>query len=292
MPATSGNVLATRETVEGLLNGLGPIGDGGSPLCIRNLAHYQTAFVHPSLMGNPDASLDFVPTEDNDVLEFLGDACINMVVTQYLVQRFREEKEGFLTKLRALLVRTDMLNRFARYLGLGKYLLFSPLLVSQGLQKARANPRFHEDCFEAFVGAIIRDFGDEEGYRYAKRFLIFLIEDQVDFASLILNNPNHKDVYQRYHQMMKWPNPVYVDVEDGQHGGHQRMFARGTYITPEQLAQFQPKIQDAVQEFSKRHKMGPGGLVLVGIGSAQRKSQAEQNCAKAALLNLGISLNF
>jgi len=290
-----GNILINTDEVEGLLNGLGPIGDHGLPLRIRDLSVYRTAFVHPSFLCNPDPAIDFNPTEDNDVLEFLGDACINLAVTQYIVRRFCDEKEGFLTKLRALLVRTDMLYRLARFLGLSKYLLFSPVMVQQGLHKARANPRFHEDCFEAFVGAIIRDFGDEDGYRYAKRFIILLVEDQVDFAALILNNPNHKDVYQRYHQMMKWPNPVYVDLPEA-HPGQQRTFVRATCITEEQLSYFPPKAQNVVRDFHKRHggTLGPHeqGRLLVGVGCAPRKGQAEQNCAKAALLNLGIPLNF
>jgi ribonuclease III len=289
-----GNRLIGKEEVEDLLNSLGPVGDGGARLNIRDLQVYRTAFVHPTFLVNPDPDIDFQPVEDNDVLEFLGDACLNLAVTQYIVERFSDQKEGFLTKLRALLVRTDMLYRLARFLGLGRYLLLSPTMDKEGPQKGRANPRFHEDCFEAFIGAIIRDFGDEDGYRYAKRFLILLVENQVDFASLITNNPNHKDVYQRYHQMMKWPNPVYVDMEEPY--PHQpRVFVRATYITESQLDRFAGKVRDNVRDFHNRHLAGKScepGSVLVGVGAATRKSQSEQNCAKTALLNLGIPLNF
>ncbi|KAJ3229603.1 hypothetical protein HDU81_005236 [Chytriomyces hyalinus] len=93
-----------------------------------------------------------------------------------------------------------MLYQFARYLGLGEFLLLSPQvekLTLLGPNKGRNNPRFYEDTFEAFVGAIIQDFGDEVGYRYAKRFIVSIIEHVVDFADILLCNENHKDVLQR-----------------------------------------------------------------------------------------------
>ena len=298
------NRLVTVVDIEGILNSLGNIGDGNTFLRIRNLTIYQTAFVHKSFLAHPHGNLSYIPQTDNDVLEFLGDSCLNFAVAQYLVARYPDQREGFLTKLRARLVRTDMLHRFARFLKLGDYLLVSSQTEQAthfGINKGRANPRFYEDCFEAFIGAVIQDFGDEEGYRYAKRFIVKIMEDQVDFASLIMNNPNHKDVCQRYYQSMRWLNPVYIDLDE-QGPSHHRTFTKGLFLSAEQLLHFPQKNQGVVKEFHERalrvltkagrEAVEQTGLITVGTGTAAKKSVAEQECAKMALLNLGIPLNW
>jgi ribonuclease III len=299
------NKLITTAQVESLLNLLGNIGDGGTYLHINNLSPYQTAFVHRSYFTHPDPNVPYAPSSDNEVLEYLGDSCINFVVARYLVERFDQQHEGFLTTVRALLVRTDSLHRFSMFLGLGDYLLLSPALESGGththVARARSNPRFHEDCFEAFVGAIIVDFGDEQGYRYARRFLVNIIEDQVDFAPLIMNNTNYKDVCQRYYQSMRWPTPVYVDLE--QPGpSYQKTFLKSLFLREEQLATFPEKVRDRVHNFHRQcvdgmaasiaQRIGQQGELLVGYGTGNKKGTAEQNCAKMTLLNLGIPLNW
>ena len=296
--------LVTVDIVENILNSLGGIGDNGTLLKIKDLTVYQTAFVHKSFLAHPHGNTSFQPQSDNDVLEFLGDACLNFAVAQYLVSRFPDQREGFLTKLRARLVRTESLHRFARFLKLGDFLLVSSQTeqaTNFGVNKGRANPRFYEDCFEAFIGAVIQDFGDEEGYRYAKRFIVKIMENQVDFASLILNNPNHKDVCQRYYQSMKWPNPVYANLDE-QGPSHQRTFTKGLLLSEKEITHFPPKNQCVVKEFHSRwlqilttagrHEVESSGLFIVGTGSATKKSVAEQECAKMALLNLGIPLNW
>lgn len=294
------NRLVSVDTVEGILNSLGNIGDNETFLKIRDLTVYQTAFVHKSFLTQPHGILHFQPESDNDVLEFLGDACLNFAVAQYLVSRYPDQREGFLTKLRARLVRTDSLYRFARFLKLGDFLLVSSQ-TEQATNFGRANPRFYEDCFEAFIGAVIQDFGDEEGYRYAKRFIVKIMEDQVDFASLIMNNPNHKDVCQRYYQSVKWPNPVYINLDE-QSPSHQRAFTKGLLLGEKELSHFAIKNQAVVKDFHERclqsltktgrEEVGDTGLFIVGTGSATKKSVAEQECAKMALLNLGIPLNW
>ncbi|KAJ3002802.1 UNVERIFIED_CONTAM: hypothetical protein HDU68_006004, partial [Siphonaria sp. JEL0065] len=197
--------IITRNEIEFILNKIAPIGDNSTRLQIKNPKPYQTAFVHKSYLvsenggitGNAAAKTCF--ESSNEVPEYLGDGFIGAIVGKYLVDRFEGEQEGFLTKTRTRLVRSSMLYRFARFLMLGKFLLLSQQverLTLLGPNKGRNNPKFYEDCFEAFVGAIISDFGDEEGYRYAKRFVVSIIEHIVDFAEIILCNENHKDVLQ------------------------------------------------------------------------------------------------
>jgi ribonuclease-3 len=303
-PQTSHNRLITLTDVEDILNKLGPIGDNGTPLKIKSLIPYQTAFVHKSYSHETDPLLNFIPVESNERLEFLGDSYIGAVVGKYLIDRFPEEQEGFLTKIRTRLVRTNMLHRFARFLGIGSFILLSPQvqrLTHIGPNKGRNNPRLYEDCFEAFIGALIQDFGDEEGYRYAKRFLLGIIEHIVDFADIISTNENFKDTLQRYYQSLKWKNPVYVDLDECG-PSHIRNFTKGAFLEKENLERLSEKVKKQTIEYHheqlrcsnsklreaiEKHSEDTGTW-LIGLGLGTKKACAEQSCSSIALCNLDI----
>ena len=301
---TSHNRLISREEIEDILNKVGPIGDDGIPLTVQSVIPYQTAFVHKSFPHEMDPSINFIPKESNERLEFLGDGFIGSIVGKYLIDRFPEEQEGFLTKIRTRLVRTSMLHRFARFLSIGSFILLSPQvqrLTHIGPNKGRNNPRLYEDCFEAFVGAIIQDFGDEQGYRFAKRFIVGLIEYLVDFAELIMHNENLKDRLQVSFQARKWKNPVYIDLDE-QGPSHNRSFKKGTFLEKENLETLSDKIQTQVIMYHQEQlRCASGNLKeaicnhsektetwLIGLASGNKKAVAEQACAQIALCNLDI----
>jgi ribonuclease-3 len=110
------------------------------------------ALTHRSYLNErPD---DFL--EDNERLEFLGDAVLDFVVGAYLYHRFPEMDEGGLTSLRAALVRTETLAGFARELGLGEF-----LRMGLGEADSGGRNRNHILCgaFEAVMGAVYLDQG-------------------------------------------------------------------------------------------------------------------------------------
>jgi ribonuclease-3 len=302
------NRLVTKEDVEGILNKIAPIGDNGDPLKIKDIRCYQLAFVHKSYLHEVDSELDFNPRQSNEVLEFLGDGFIGAVVGKYLVDRFEDEQEGFLTKTRTRLVRSSMLHRFARFLSIGTFILLSPQverLTHIGPNKGRNNPRLYEDCFEAFCGSIIQDFGDEEGYRYVKRFLVNIIEYIVDFADIILCNENFKDTLQRYFQSLKWKNPLYIDLtESGP--SHMRVFTKGVFLEEENVLSLTSKVQDQIREYHNEQLKGNTPKVvealkehcketrslLIGLGMGNKKNAAEQGASSIALCCLDIHHNW
>ena len=113
------------------------------------------ALTHRSFLNeNPDAAL-----EDNERLEFLGDAVLDFVVGAYLYIRFPEMDEGELTSLRAALVKTRTLASFARQLDIGRY-----LRLGFGEEESGGRDRSPILCatFEAVVGAIYLDQGLEK----------------------------------------------------------------------------------------------------------------------------------
>lgn len=117
------------------------------------------AFTHASFLNeHPELHL-----ENNERLEFLGDAVLELVVSEYLYRHYRE-REGLLTKWRAALVNTHSLATAGKALDFDRY-----LLISEGEKKnnQRAQERHLEDAFEAFIGAVYLD----RGLKVAKKFI-------------------------------------------------------------------------------------------------------------------------
>lgn len=111
------------------------------------------ALTHRSYLNeNPDA------LEDNERLEFLGDAVLDFIVGRWLYNHFPDFNEGGLTRLRAALVRTEMLAEFAREIDLG-----AALLLGHGEDENGGRDRDAMLCagFEAIVGALVLDAGIE-----------------------------------------------------------------------------------------------------------------------------------
>lgn len=113
----------------------------------------QRALTHRSYINEHPAAV-----EDNERLEFLGDACLDMTSAAWLYQRFPELDEGELTRLRSSLVRTEALAEFARELHLGEVVLLGKGEAASG---GREREALLCDVFEAFVGAIYLDGGHE-----------------------------------------------------------------------------------------------------------------------------------
>jgi ribonuclease-3 len=117
------------------------------------MALLRRALTHSSYLNeNPDA------LEDNERLEFLGDAVLDFMVGAWLYNRFPEKREGELTRLRSSLVRTDQLAEFARQIDLGR-----AMRLGRGESQAGGRKRRALLCagFEALIGALYLDQGME-----------------------------------------------------------------------------------------------------------------------------------
>lgn len=114
---------------------------------------YKEAFTHPSFVNEANKKV-----ADYERLEFMGDAVLQLYVSEFIFKRFPNVPEGVLTTLRAKLVREESLARFARELGLGQY-------ISLGVGELRNGGRERDsvlaNVFEAFMGAIYLDCGKD-----------------------------------------------------------------------------------------------------------------------------------
>ena len=128
-------------------------------LTFSDKALLQRSLTHRSYLNeNPD-----YPLEDNERLEFLGDAILDFITGEYLYHRFPEMAEGRLTNLRSALVRTERLADFATTINLGDYLFLGKGEEDSG---GRNRPAILCDAFEALVGALYLDQGMEATRAY------------------------------------------------------------------------------------------------------------------------------
>lgn len=108
------------------------------------------------------------PHEDNERLEFLGDAVLELTVSQYLFQKYPTMSEGELTKLRAAIVCEPSLVRFANELSFGSLVLLGK---GEEMTGGRERPALLADVFEAFIGALYLDQGLETVWGFLKEIV-------------------------------------------------------------------------------------------------------------------------
>ena len=154
-----------------------------------NMHIFRQAMQHSSTKKSPE-------DKTYERLEFLGDSIFHLVLTEYLYNRYDEENEGFLTRLRIRLERGDSMAELTQILEIDEYLQ---------IHGAQINDSIMEDIFEAFIGAFYLNFG----MAYTKIFIIHMIEMHKDLSELINNDDNYKDLLLRYYHQMKWGHPIY-----------------------------------------------------------------------------------
>jgi ribonuclease III len=120
------------------------------------------AFTHSSYVNEHRKR----PHEDNERLEFLGDAVLELTISQYLFKKFPNMSEGELTKLRASIVCEPSLVKFANTLSFGELVLLGR---GEELTGGRTRPALLADVFEAFIGALYLDQGMEAVIQFLEK---------------------------------------------------------------------------------------------------------------------------
>jgi ribonuclease-3 len=169
----------------------------------ENKALLQRALTHRSYLNeNPDH-----PLEDNERLEFLGDAVLNFITGEYLYHRFPEIAEGRLTNLRSALVRTERLAHFATGLKLGDY-----LFLGRGEEESGGRQRAAIlcDAFEALVGALYLD----QGLEAARSFVCQIIEPSLEDILASDTDKDAKSQLQEVAQSHYQLTPTYRTIKE------------------------------------------------------------------------------
>lgn len=129
----------------------------------------ETAFTHTSY-ANEHRLLNI---SHNERLEFLGDAVLQLLISQYLFQKYPKKPEGDLSKMRSMIVREESLAGFSRYCGFDDY-----IKLGNGEEKSGGRNRdtILGDLFEAFLGALLLDKGVEKVNSFIYQVMIPQVE--------------------------------------------------------------------------------------------------------------------
>ena len=212
-------------------------------LNFKNKDLLTQAFVHRSYLNeNPNFHLN-----QNERLEFLGDAVLELVVTEELYKKYPEKAEGDLTNWRAALVNAKMLTSVAEELGFNEFLLLSRGETKE-LGKARAY--ILANTFEALIGSIYLDSGYEPAEKFIKKYLIKNLSEIIKTGSY----RDSKSYFQEKAQDMVGITPVYKVMREWG-PDHQKSFTVGVFLANE----------------------------LVAEGEGSSKQEAEEQAAKAGL---------
>lgn len=140
-----------------------------------NLKVFQLAFLHSSVTEDSN--------ENNERLEFLGDAILGSVVTEFLFRKYPYRSEGFLTEMRSKIVSRNQLKQIGLKLGLDELLQFNQN------DRYLLNSSIIGNCLEALVGAVYLD----SGYKSARKFVVRrIIQPFLDMDELEKQEHNHK----------------------------------------------------------------------------------------------------
>jgi len=195
----------------------------------------KQALVHRSYLNeNPEFNL-----KDNERLEYLGDAVLEMVVTEHLYEKY-PNPEGDLTNWRASLVNSKMLAKVANHLKLD-----DDLFLSKGESKdtGRARQYITANALEALIGAIYLDKGYKESYKFIKREII------KELPLIIENKLYHdpKSLFQEKAQDKTGITPSYEVIKEWG-PDHSKNFIVGVYLEKELIAKGQGISKQGAQE--------------------------------------------
>ncbi len=151
----------------------------------KNKEYLETALTHSSYTEEHG-----MPREHcNQRLEFLGDAVLEMAIREYLFHKFPTEDEGFLSNMKAQLVRSESLAEVAKSLNLGAY-----LKLGNGARQVKVYENQHalEDAIEALIGAIFCDSNYEE----SKKIILNILDTRIDEVKKGKEFQNYKSLLQ------------------------------------------------------------------------------------------------
>jgi ribonuclease-3 len=184
---------------------------------------------------------------DNERLEFLGDAILKLVISEYLYHKFPEKAEGDLTKIRASVISDETLANVARKLSLGEFVLLSANERETGGTKRKSNLA---NALEALIGAVFID----AGLGKSREMIVGFLTDEVEKVSSAGYISDYKSTLQELTQKQKWDLPHYKVIKEAG-PRHRRVFWMEVKIN------------------GKRY----------GLGRGRNKKEAEQRAATQAL---------
>lgn len=210
----------------------------------KNASYLERALTHSSYSGGKNNG-------SNERLEFLGDAVLQITVSQYLFMNMMSEPEGGLTKLRASIVCENSCYSFAKRIELGRFILLGK---GEEMTGGRDRRSILADAFEALIAAIFLDGGMEQ----ANRFVMGFMPPIEALRSGKVRLGDYKTILQEIIQQNPEEHVVY-EVTDEEGEAHRRLFSANVTLNGQ----------------------------VIGSGKGQSKKEAEQAAAKEAIRLMG-----
>jgi ribonuclease-3 len=272
IPYNENNILIESEDVERLLRNF------NINIKVNNIEIFREAMSHYSYVKqkyyskftkemNEMKKNRNVMVELRDIsserLEFVGDGTIKDILCSYLYLRYKSNPkgdEGFMTYLKTKIEDKSTFSRFAKELGLDTYVLISK---QTELIKGRNSDKILEDAFEAFLGALKLDQGQD----VCKKLIEYFLENSVDYPSLIYQNENYKDQLMQLFHSNKWVAPIYWEVKC-KVNGTQKIYTMG--------------VLDPMTSLDDKGR--PNEIIIIAEGEGTSKQKAEQQAALNALI--------
>lgn len=205
-----------------------------------DLSLYRQAFRHRSALRGLGDSHRF----SNERLEFLGDAVLEMIVSEHLYHTFADVDEGFLSRLRAKLVSGKALAQYALALDLGAFLEMSDEMRVQGGEQ---HATLLADAFEALIGAVYLDHGEDAARRFVHRTVL----GGRDLGALADRTDNFKSALLEAAQARGLPQPVYRIVR-AEGAAHDRTFTIEAVVDGRSMGEGQASSKKAAEQLAAR----------------------------------------
>jgi len=208
----------------------------------KYLPYYQLALMHRSQLDELE--------ENNERLEFLGDAILGAIIAEYLFKKYPHQPEGYLTELRSRIVRRETLNNVALRMGLNKMVQYNK--NDKGLSRSH----IFGNALEALIGAVYLD----QGFPKTRNFILKqIIRSYIDLDILESTDTNYKN------KLLSWAQKnnhlLSFDTIEEKMEGSRKLFTVGIVLNGE----------------------------LVSSGTGYNKKEAGQVAAQKALEKLSIS---
>lgn len=214
---------------------------------IEDPSLFQRALRHRSMLAQDQ----YAKYDSYERLEFLGDAVLDLIAAEILFNRYPKKDEGFLTKIRAKLVRGETLSDLSKQLGLEDL-----MEIGENNSVVKVSKSILADVFESVVAAIYIT----KGYSIAFNFVERVYTEFINFDDLVNTIDNYKSALLEYTQAERLPLPYYQLISESG-PGHNRTFEVKVLIGQDEL----------------------------GTGVGKSKKKAEQLAAEVALQSLGKS---
>lgn len=207
----------------------------------------KQAFIHRSYINENKAS----GLSHNERLEFLGDAVLELVITDFLYKKYTDKAEGELTAYRSALVNADTCANIASKIGMEPLLLLSK---GESKDTGRARQYILANALEALIGAIYLDQGMDKAKVFIEDNFTGMIEEIISKGAHV----DSKSLFQEKAQEFEGVTPSYKTIKETG-PDHDKKFTVGVYI----------------------------GKELVATGEGKSKQDAEQVAAREALIKQG-----